>query len=105
MGRPGFDLGEGEIELGLGIHGERGITRMPHRDADALFDRARDQFDRLYEEGQESARIMAIAVHPYISGVPHRIKYFEAVYDYIRRKKGVWMTTGEEIYEWFKRGR
>jgi hypothetical protein len=48
---------------------------------------------------------MAIAVHPYIHGVPHRIKYFEAAYDYIRRHKGVWMTTGEEIYEWFKRGR
>ena len=37
---------------------------------------------------------MAIAVHPYIHGVPHRIKYFEAVYDYMRRKKGVWFTTG-----------
>ncbi len=45
---------------------------------------------------------MAIAVHPYISGVPHRIKYLESVYDYIRRKKGVWLTTGEEICEWFR---
>jgi hypothetical protein len=34
--------------------------------------------------------------------VPHRIKYFEAVYDYIAKKKGVWLTTGEEIYEWYK---
>ena len=49
--------------------------------------------------------MMAIAVHPYIHGVPHRIKYFEAVYDYIRGKKGVWLTTGEEIYEWWKAGR
>ena len=48
---------------------------------------------------------MALAVHPYISGVPHRIKYFEAVYDYMRKKKGVWFTTGEEIYEWYRRGR
>jgi hypothetical protein len=38
---------------------------------------------------------------PLIHGVPHRIKYFEAVYDYIRKQKGVWMTTGEEIYEWY----
>ena len=28
-----------------------------------------------------------------------------AAVDYIRRHKGVWMTTGEEIYKWFKRGR
>jgi allantoinase len=48
---------------------------------------------------------MAIAVHPYIHGVPHRIKYFEAVYDYMRGKKGVWFATGEEIYEWWKAGR
>ena len=78
---------------------------IQHHRAEELFDRTRDQFDRLYEEGEASARIMAIAVHPYVTGVPHRIKYFEAIYDYIRRKKGVWMTTGEEIYEWFKRGR
>jgi hypothetical protein len=45
---------------------------------------------------------MAIAVHPYIHGVPHRIKYFEAVYDYIRTRKGVWFTTGEEISDWHK---
>ena len=47
---------------------------------------------------------MALAVHPYISGVPHRIKYFEAVYDYIAQHKGVWFTTGEEICAWHKTG-
>ncbi|HYX65708.1 MAG TPA: polysaccharide deacetylase family protein, partial [Burkholderiales bacterium] len=31
-----------------------------------------DQFDRLYHEGEKSARVMAISVHPYITGVPHR---------------------------------
>ena len=48
---------------------------------------------------------MAHGVHPYISGVPHRIKYFEAVFDYMRKKKGVWFTTGEDIHEWYKAGR
>jgi allantoinase len=64
--------------------------------------RVKDQFDRLWAEGAKNPRVMAMAVHPYISGVPHRIKYFEAVYDYIRKKPGVWLTTGEEIYEWYK---
>ena len=27
VGRPGFDLGPTEIELGLGIHGEQGVER------------------------------------------------------------------------------
>jgi peptidoglycan/xylan/chitin deacetylase (PgdA/CDA1 family) len=39
-----------------------------------LLQRAIDQFDRLYQEGKERAKIMALAVHPYISGQPHRIK-------------------------------
>lgn len=37
-GRPGFALGEGEIELGLGIHGEPGVRRGPLEPADALVD-------------------------------------------------------------------
>ena len=75
---------------------------LQHRASGEWLQRARDQFDRLYAEGGRNPRVMALAVHPYISGVPHRIKYFEAVYDYIQKKKGVWLTTGEEIYEWYK---
>ncbi|WP_370469469.1 dihydroxyacetone kinase family protein [Corallococcus caeni] len=37
-GRPGFTLGEGEVELGLGIHGEQGVRRVAHQPADALVD-------------------------------------------------------------------
>jgi len=37
-GRPGFTLGEDEIELGLGIHGERGVERTTLRHADDLVD-------------------------------------------------------------------
>ena len=58
-----------------------------------------------YAEGAKNPRVMALAVHPYISGVPHRIKYFEAVYDYMREKPDVWFTTGEEIHDWYRRGR
>lgn len=75
---------------------------IQHHASSEWFRRAKDQFDRLHAEGARTPRVMALAVHPYISGVPHRIKYFEAVYDYIRKQKGVWMTTGEEIYECYK---
>ncbi|UCG73878.1 MAG: polysaccharide deacetylase family protein [Chromatiales bacterium] len=63
--------------------------------------RALDQFDRLYEEGAEQPRIMAMSIHPYIMGVPHRIKYFEAAYDHMLKRKNVWFTTPDEIYDWF----
>ena len=61
-----------------------------------------DQFDRLYAEGEGSARVMAISVHPYISGVPHRIAYLERLYEYITQRPGVVMWTGEQILDWYR---
>jgi peptidoglycan/xylan/chitin deacetylase (PgdA/CDA1 family) len=75
---------------------------IQHHESPAWVQRCRDQFDRLYAEGARNPRVMAIAVHPYIHGVPHRIKYFEAVYDYLRARKGVWFATGEEIADWYR---
>lgn len=37
-GKAGFTLGEDEIELGLGIHGEKGVERSAMRPADAIVD-------------------------------------------------------------------
>lgn len=42
-GRPTFSLGESEIELGLGIHGEPGVQRGPLEPADALVERMLDK--------------------------------------------------------------
>lgn len=36
VGRPGFVLGDAEIEVGLGIHGEQGVRRMSIASADEL---------------------------------------------------------------------
>ena len=38
-GEPTFDLGEEEIELGIGIHGEPGTERVDHMPADEITDR------------------------------------------------------------------
>ena len=40
---------------------------------------------------------MAIAVHPYLIGVPHRIGAFDAALKYICKHKKVWKATGAEI--------
>ena len=56
-----------------------------------------DQFDVLYREGAKSGRVMAIALHPYLIGVPHRIGAFDAALKYICKHKKVWKATGSEI--------
>jgi dihydroxyacetone kinase len=37
-GRPGFQLADSEMELGLGIHGEQGVRRVPVEPADVVVD-------------------------------------------------------------------
>ena len=56
-----------------------------------------DQFDVLYDEGAESGRVMAICLHPFIIGQPHRIGVLDRAFPYITSHAGVWKTTGEAI--------
>jgi allantoinase len=57
------------------------------------------QFDVLYREGASSGRVMAIALHPYLSGLPFRIGAIDAAFEYIARHEGVWLATGSEIVQ------
>jgi dihydroxyacetone kinase-like protein len=41
-GRPGFQLGDDELEFGVGIHGEPGRERRPMEPVDRIVDRALD---------------------------------------------------------------
>ena len=77
------------------------IYLIQHHRSPEIFERARDQFDTLYREGAESARIMCISTHPYITGVPHRIKYYDMIFEYIRQFEGVVFMTGSEILDWY----
>jgi peptidoglycan/xylan/chitin deacetylase (PgdA/CDA1 family) len=74
---------------------------VQHHESAYFTTRCIDSFDRLYREGKERAKIMAIAIHPYISGQPHRIKYLEAVYDHIARHAGIIHWNGREILDWY----
>ena len=64
--------------------------------------RGYDSFDRLYKEGEKHTRVMAISIHPYITGAPHRIAYLEKLYDYLMSRENVLMWTGEQILDWYK---
>jgi peptidoglycan/xylan/chitin deacetylase (PgdA/CDA1 family) len=74
---------------------------VQHHEAAYWKQKCIDQFDRLYLEGAERPRIMSIAIHPYISGQPFRIKYLEEIYAHINSHEGVVHMNGEEIYDWY----
>jgi allantoinase len=74
-----------------------------HRTAHEFFEMIKDQFDVLYEEGENSGKVMAIALHPMIMGSPFRIKYLDKALSYIEEHKDVWFATGSEIVNWYSR--
>jgi dihydroxyacetone kinase-like protein len=59
-GEPTFDLGEDEIELGIGIHGEPGVERTDVMSADEITDRLTEAVleDLDPDEGQEVVTIV-----------------------------------------------
>jgi allantoinase len=75
---------------------------IQHHSASEYRDRALDQFEQIYADSARSARIMALSIHPYIMGVPHRLKYLRRIFEVIRNKSDVKFWTGGEIADWYR---
>ena len=57
VGRPKFEISENEMEVGMGIHGEQGVERVPMRSADEIAKLLVDKItaDMPFVEGDEAA--------------------------------------------------
>ena len=74
------------------------VKRMtPRRYAETI----RDQFDQLYAEGADNPQVMCLPLHPWLIGLPHRLREFDATLRYITRHDKVWLATGREIAQWY----
>jgi peptidoglycan/xylan/chitin deacetylase (PgdA/CDA1 family) len=62
-----------------------------------------DQFDVLYEDGAKTGRVMSICLHPFLTGHPHRAKYFAQALAHITSRQEVWLATGGEIIDWYRK--
>ena len=78
------------------------VFALQGHSSDEFLKRSIAQFDRLYQESETITRVMAISLHPYISGVAHRIGYLEKLYDHILARPGVVMWTGAQILDWYR---
>ncbi len=70
---------------------------------EAFGDMIIDQFDVLYEEGAKNPRCMPICLHTFHVGQPNKFKHLKRAFEYIARHEGVWMTTGDDMNDWFRR--
>jgi len=74
---------------------------IQHHPAAEYRNRAIDQFEQIHRDAAKSARVMALVVHPYIMGVPHRLRYFREALAHMRGKSDVLFWTGEQIHDWY----
>lgn len=77
------------------------MMAIQHQRSDAFKVRAIDAFDTLYAESADSVRIMALAMHPYLSGAAHRIRYVRETFEHILAQPGVVCWDGEQILDWY----
>jgi peptidoglycan/xylan/chitin deacetylase (PgdA/CDA1 family) len=75
---------------------------IQHHKASEYAERAVDQFEQLRQDARDSARVMAIVVHPYIMGAPHRLKYFRRVIEHVHGSGDALFWTGQQILDWYK---
>jgi allantoinase len=75
------------------------------RPSSELCDRAVATCERYLSEGPEQARVLGLACHPYLHGVPHRIGYFERCLDDLSAMNGLMFSTGGKILDWYKLAR
>jgi hypothetical protein len=63
--------------------------------------RVMDTFEWLYAESAERPKFMSIAMHPYLSGIPHRIAHVERAFEEILGEPGVACWDGATILDWY----
>ncbi len=77
------------------------LMALQHHPSDMIYQRGIDQFKWLYAEAAERPKIMAIACHPYLSGVPHRIGHVQRIFEEILSQPGVVAWDGAKILDWY----
>jgi allantoinase len=80
------------------------VQMIQHHGAGELGERARLTADRLAAEAEAggTTRVMSLAIHPYITGVPHRIAAFEALLDALAGRGDIAFLQGRDILDWYE---
>jgi allantoinase len=63
----------------------------------------KDQYDQLHADAAQGGRVLALALHPFVTGQAFRAKYFDQALEFLSAQPGVWLTTSDEIAEHYRR--
>lgn len=82
------------------------VQMIQHHAASEFAARTLATADRLLHEAGSSgplggAKVMSFAIHPYITGVPHRIAMLEDLLDALKARDDLVFMQGDEIADWY----
>jgi len=77
------------------------MMALQNHSSDQMQQRVADQFECLYAESAERPKVLALAMHCYLSGMPHRIKYVRQAFEDMLSMPGVEAWDGEKILDWY----
>jgi allantoinase len=78
-----------------------GVDFRRHMEADEFVGMTLEMFDRLYEDGRTTGRVMSLPLHAFILGQPHRIGALDQILTHMRSRQDVWFATGSQIADWY----
>lgn len=77
---------------------DRQIIINYHHSEDSFVQQIKDQYDYLSEESDKyGGRVLSIVVHPYIMGLPYRIKALKEALQYVKEQSNVFCATGSDL--------
>jgi allantoinase len=63
-----------------------------------------DQYEQLAADSRDSGRVMALALHPFVTGQAFRAKYLDQALAFLAAQPDVWLTTSDEIADHYLKG-
>jgi peptidoglycan/xylan/chitin deacetylase (PgdA/CDA1 family) len=62
----------------------------------------KDQYEQLRTDAVSGGRVMALALHPFVTGQAFRAKYFDQALKFLAEQPDIWLTTSDEIAEHYR---
>jgi len=63
----------------------------------------RDQYEQLLADSQDSGRVLALALHPFVIGQAFRAKYLDRALEFLAAQPDAWLATSDDIAEHYVR--
>jgi len=81
------------------------IYAIGNEPSSAMYDRVIDTLAQFDSEESRAPRVMTLALHPHLIGVPHRALYFARILDLLMKRDDVIFVNSSMMADWFSAAR